>query len=792
MKRRRAALVVSAAALASAASVATSSSQAADGSSVRFASPTVVNEFAPGFEPDVLVDSSHTRSRGRIYTSWPNGFTTTVSYLQRSDDGGRSFHPAPGVAGGKPFTCVGGGDTELQLNRKDGQLLFADLQGLTNFTTASSRDGGKSFSTSCAGITGAGVDRQWIAVDDNGGTAALGTGPNDGRAYLVYDNIFQNTGGDSLGGNSPVINATGDGVNYGGCLDSSATLCKGPAAVFSTKDDIVGNVWVNGIPASPRYHEINQVRGSSDSHQVLFSTCRGAATGKPTTAAQTAAACTNPTAVDPSDPGRVNTHWTDHVVSTLPTDYYAQAFVVGAIDSAGNVYATWAQYKHKNGGFASTGQVMLASSRDGGLTWSKPLQVNTPAEPTVIFPWITAGDAGRIAIAWYGAPQADDHGAMGPDPLYNGTWNVTMAQSTDALSATPSFSHTRVNDHVVKYGDISTGGLGGAADRSLGDYLQVTTGLDGEAVVSYVDDTSGNRNVDLTSDSGEDPPEASGPTMIARQIAGPSLFAAKSTVGDDHPATGSVTDPTGTGYPDAYLALAGLTSDSSAALDIAGVSINQVDAGHLRIQLRTADPGLAGHLAPSPALGGLFANWRVRWAGRYGTSGKDGQIWYVGMQGGPDGSPEFSVGHTASIDTTRTKYYAYPTGTDVPGSIEGGVITWTVPLDAIGSPKAGDGLYSVTGFTATSAIPAAPILTGLPTGSGQVGDQDTLTANLIDAAPSFSFTLPEGAAVAGPPTKPGTKDDGNLAATGGAPGAALLALFLLTVGWVVRRRTSRT
>jgi len=38
------------------------------GSVVSFASPTVVNEFSPGFEPDVVVDGSHTASWGRLYS----------------------------------------------------------------------------------------------------------------------------------------------------------------------------------------------------------------------------------------------------------------------------------------------------------------------------------------------------------------------------------------------------------------------------------------------------------------------------------------------------------------------------------------------------------------------------------------------------------------------------------------------------------------------------------------------------------------------------------------------------
>lgn len=800
MARRRAVLLVS---LALGAASAGLGAAAADAGTtpggaipVRFASPTVVNEFAPGFEPDVVVDNSRTASRGRLYSSWPNGFSTTISYLDRSDDRGASFHPVAGSVGGKPFTCVGGGDSELQINRRNGQLLFADLQGLTNFSTSASSDGGNTFSTTCTAVTGAGVDRQWIAVDDNGGASALGSGANDGRAYLFYDNVAQGTSPGNLAGNSPVVNVTTDGVNYGGCLDPGATVCKAPAAVISSQDDIVGNAFVDDNPASPRFHAVDEVRGSSDSHRVLFSTCRGAKPGLKTTAALTAGRCANPTMVTPGDPSLVNTGWSDHTVAALPAGYVAKSFVVGAIDTAGNIYVTWAQYKlNAAGAYTSTGQIELATSTNGGLTWSKPHQLNPPSQPTVIFPWVTAGDPGRIDVAWYSAPQAGDHGVPGPDPLDNGTWDVTMAQSLNALSATPSYSVTRVSDHTVKYGDISTGGLGGSADRSLGDFLQVKTGIDGEAVLSYVDDTSGNRNNDVTMGSGEDPAEASGPTMSVRQIAGPSLFAARGTVGNGRPAVGSVTDPVGVGYPDAYLALAGKDTNSSKALDIGGASIGQVDAGHLIVTMKTADPNLSADLAPSPALGGLFANWRVRWAGRYGTSGKDGQIYYVGMQAGQDGTPQFYVGRTASIDTVRTKYYAYPTGTSVPGKISGNTITWTVPLAAVGSPKAGDRLFSVTAFTATSALPDGPIVATLPTGSGQVGAEDTLSANQIDAAPSFSYAVRTAGFAAARPTVARLGAAGQqptvgdvLPRTGGGLALPLAGVLLGLAGWGLRTR----
>jgi hypothetical protein len=344
----------------------------------------------------------------------------------------------------------------------------------------------------------------------------------------------------------------------------------------------------------------------------------------------------------------------------------------------------------------------------------------------------------------------------------------------------------------VKYSGISTGGLGGSADRSLGDYLQIKTGLNGEALLSYVDDTSGNRNNDICQGCGQTPAEASGPTMSVRQVAGSSLFAAKGSVGSGKPAAGYVTDVVGKGAPDAFWSKPGGDVNGSKGLDIKSVGITQPDSSHLRITLRTNDPGLIEHLAQSPTQGGLYANWRVRWAGRYGTSGKDGQIWYVGLQAGQDGAQEYYVGKTASIDTTRTKYYAYPTGTSVAGKIRGDAIIWTIPTSAIGSPRKGDGLWSVTGFSSMSVLPDRPIAFVEPTGTGQFGSEDTLTSNLIDASPSFGYVLgtaysvPRGVNVSpgGSSSSPG----GNLASTGLSVGLPVVGLVLLGLVLMVRRR----
>src|SRR5438067_7467623 len=71
----------------------------------KFATPVVVDFFHPGFEPDLAVSSAGAY-KGSTYASVPNGFSTTMSYIWRSDDNRRSFHMVEGNALGKSTTCI--------------------------------------------------------------------------------------------------------------------------------------------------------------------------------------------------------------------------------------------------------------------------------------------------------------------------------------------------------------------------------------------------------------------------------------------------------------------------------------------------------------------------------------------------------------------------------------------------------------------------------------------------------------------------------------------------------------
>lgn len=698
----------------------------ASGQALGFSTPTVVDPYRPGYEPDLAVDPGTKAGQGATYTSTPFGFSTTESFVYRSDDKRQSFHLTEGNVLGKPTTCIGGGDTELKIDPVSGALYFVDLQGLTNFSASTSADQGATWTTTCTAVNGTAVDRQWLGVDTDGGKNAVGA--SGGRLYLDYDNTNQST--TQPGGNQLVMNESLDGVHFGGQCQAAGAPCPLPATVISADEGIPGNIVVDDIAGNKYQHRIYAIHTSAAGNSVIVSYCSGASGD--TTAAAVAADCTDPTQVGSNPP--LNKYWTDSLPRKAGQYLTGNLFASIAIDSGGNLYAVWSEYPvDSNGTENGPGVIKLAVSTDGANSWSAPVAVSPATLGNNVMPWVAAGDAGRIDIAWYGAPQAQDNTTYGPDSLNNGTWNVYLAQSLDALSPAPSFTVTQVSDHQAKFGNISTQGLGGSPDRSLGDFMQVQVGAQGEAVLSYVDDTSADRNPDLCGGCGQTPPEAAGPVMIATQNSGPSLFASVGTIAGQPAAVGSVTDPTG----DAYLYFGGMKTAAPPALDITGVAVTQPDPALLQITLSTADQNLAKDLSFSPSLGGPVGEWIVRWAAPAPASSPgDGNIFYVGMESNNGGAPAFYTGTTGAIETTHTKYFVYPKATAITGKITANSIVWTLPLDTAGGPTSTGGMFGITGFTATQLTPSLATVVAPPNG-GTVGDENI--PNTLDLSPAFSF-----------------------------------------------------
>ncbi len=189
--------------------------------------------------------------------------------------------------------------------------------------------------------------------------------------------------------------------------------------------------------------------------------------------------------------------------------HVANIFPSGAADSAGNVYICWSMNSARfnttqaDNSPSTTYDIWFAASHDGGQNFYGPWKVSS-GTGTSVFPWIAAGDSGRVSVCWYQtssvAPplvaSVTNPGALtgGPNNMpANSTWNVMFAQSLNANSREPVFNTpVQASDHIIHTGSISNGGTFGSSDRSLLDFFSVSIGPDGLSNIFCADNgTSG-------------------------------------------------------------------------------------------------------------------------------------------------------------------------------------------------------------------------------------------------------------------------------------------------------------
>ena len=209
----------------------------------------------------------------------------------------------------------------------------------------------------------------------------------------------------------------------------------------------------------------------------------------------------------------LDAHEFQPVVAHIGEGGVGNLFVSVDVDTAGNVYVAWID--------SASWNVFMATSKDQGQTWSRARRVNTLNLQTGVFPWIVAGDPGRVWVAWYGTKNP----ANPPDN--RGPWHVYGAQSVDALSTDSSWRVVRLSEHVIHDNEICLSGIGCTTeqgeDRNMLDDFTADIDPQGMLHVSYNDS---NNQVGESSD-----PDAGGAYIFhVRQESGPSLYGSVGTV----------------------------------------------------------------------------------------------------------------------------------------------------------------------------------------------------------------------------------------------------------------------
>jgi len=177
------------------------------------------------------------------------------------------------------------------------------------------------------------------------------------------------------------------------------------------------------------------------------------------------------------------------VVATTRGDSF-DSFTVVDVDGAGNVYALWTERrpKGKDGRNGKTPS-FISVSKDHGETWSQPVKVNS-GPPTTVFPWLVAGDRGRVAVAYYGSS------SLGPSPeevvlpeRRLPAWKVFVSYSLNATARNPDYQEVRATKSIHK-GNVCTSGTGCASGtRDLLDFFQLDLDACGGIVLTYTDNS---------------------------------------------------------------------------------------------------------------------------------------------------------------------------------------------------------------------------------------------------------------------------------------------------------------
>ncbi len=193
-----------------------------------------------------------------------------------------------------------------------------------------------------------------------------------------------------------------------------------------------------------------------------------------------------------------------------------------AIDKAGAVYLVWDTNDRQagtSGGCSgaetpAANSILMISTKDLGKTWSAPVTVAHPGT-RVFWPWIAAGDSGKVSVVWYQTEAQDNL----PDlDCQTGHVHVMEASITGATGK-PHVTPVDAVGRVVHVGWVCQGGTTCVAtgqDRRLGDYF--TNALDARGCVLIA--TGDTRITDPTTGG----PYPTARPLFVRQNGGPRLI----------------------------------------------------------------------------------------------------------------------------------------------------------------------------------------------------------------------------------------------------------------------------
>jgi hypothetical protein len=199
---------------------------------------------------------------------------------------------------------------------------------------------------------------------------------------------------------------------------------------------------------------------------------------------------------------------TPHEAVRVPGGVYAHWPAI-TIDDAGGVYLVFDEDPRQPGTSGGCGgdptpapsRIRLVYSPDLGAHWNAPITVAAPAGQRTLWPWVAAGDPGKVNVVWYQTNNLADLACQNAD---------LRAMSATILGADTNspqiFTADAAGRPISKNGNICQSGTTCVAtgeDRRLGDFFTNAVDERGCAIIGSGDTTSldpvsgGPRNIAL-------------------------------------------------------------------------------------------------------------------------------------------------------------------------------------------------------------------------------------------------------------------------------------------------------
>jgi hypothetical protein len=432
------------------------------------------NTGPSGGEPSIAADSL-----GHVYVAGPQGIPSGVNgqpgigFWSSSNDG-TSFAPGRYVG-----SYLGGGDSDVIVagTPQPNSVFVSDLEAAATEICLST-DFGATFNSigpvpdagHCSNVgpgqAGPSNDRQWLTYD-----------PSTKDMYLTYHEFVSA---------QPVVfrsdNGGGDQFTGGPC----GPIVTDPNIEANVPTDITGGTLV----ARP-------VVDSKGNLYILFATttqqqnAAALASGQPSgTFSQLYLAVSKDHCQSFSD---YTVYDGTQGGTKTNTVQFGDVFNNLAIDGAGNLYVLGSGFVNTP---SNTATMWMFSSGDGGQTWQQQPMALDPSQAgssAYMLPAAVGGpQAGQLAVGYF----RTTNGVTDPNNT-SGRWTYATAESSNASSASPTFTYTDVNPGPYHTGEICNLGIlcgtvpGGPSDRSLLDFTSVALDPSGCPLFTFAGNSPG-------------------------------------------------------------------------------------------------------------------------------------------------------------------------------------------------------------------------------------------------------------------------------------------------------------